>query len=571
MFDAIDRETERTLRDHVNVERLETDVDTFADLRRYPGSEDQWTAAEYVVDTLEGDGIDVTLRTVEAYTSVPEAASVTIMSPKHATIEDAITTAFSANTSPGGVSGPAVTVESATDPGDVAGSMVLTRGLPTPEKVLTLESAGAKAVVFESPTADYLHEMIVSPVWGTPAAGNIDRLPDLPVAEIRQSDAEPLGNLVAGDDVELTVETRTRTELTDLPCPVARVDGTESDRYTLVGNHIDSWHEGVTDNATAMAASMELARVFAAHPPKRGVVFGFWPGHSMGRYAGSAWYADEHWRDLRENGVAYLHIDLNGLEGADELWFQHMAEVAAEHRDALETGPLPLGDKGDTELFGASDRPGRNSDQSFWGTGLSSLLSGARFSADHADAGPLGGGWWWHTSEDTRDKVDFDLLEAETRLYATILSRFCHSPVVPRDFRATCEDLRETLDRIDSGDEAVDFDPVYRALDALETNLDAVAAVIDGIGSDDPVAAEIEDLQVRLGNELIPALYMDVEDYEQEPALPHDLLPGLRVAEEISSLTGRDRRAAEITVTRGVNRLVHRIETANEAVEHVLD
>jgi hypothetical protein len=27
------------------------------------------------------------------------------------------------------------------------------------------------------------------------------------------------------------------------------------------------------------------------------------------------------------------------------------------------------------------------------------------------------GGWWWHTPEDTRDKVDLDILVEETALY----------------------------------------------------------------------------------------------------------------------------------------------------------
>jgi hypothetical protein len=87
---------------------------------------------------------------------------------------------------------------------------------------------------------------------------------------------------------------------------------------------------------------MELSRVFAENPPKRGIV-GFWPGHSMGRYAGSARYADRNWLDLRENGIAYLHIDLNGLGGADNLWAQHMTEVGDGHLDVLEEGPLSLG------------------------------------------------------------------------------------------------------------------------------------------------------------------------------------------------------------------------------------
>lgn len=573
MFDSIDRISESALCNRVAEQRLRKHVDEFADLRRYPGTDDQWAAAEYIVDTLEGYGVDVTMETLEAYTSVPEDASVTVTTPMHHRIDDAITTAFSANTPESGVSGELVVAESLTDLGDVSGDVVLTRTLPTPAAVQELDDTGAAAVVFESVTPDHLHEMIVSPIWGTPSVDDADALPELPVVEVTQSGGKWLRERAAGDDVEVTVHTQTTTGLTELPCPVGRVEGTESDRAFVVGNHIDSWHEGVTDNATAVAATMEIARIFAADPPKRDVVFGFWPGHSMGRYAGSAWYADENWLDLRENGVAYLHIDLNGLRGADEVWFQHMAEVEDEHRDVLETASLPLGTKGgEDDLLGATDRPGRSSDQSFWGAGLSSLLSGARFSSDHEEVGPVGGGWWWHTPEDTRDKVDIDLLVEETELYVAIVSRFCNSPVLPRDFRSTCEDIRGSLEELErAADGSVEFAPVYERLDALESNLDAATARLDDIDPSASVDSAAEDLQVELGNWLIPALYMESPDYEHDPALPHELLPYLRDAASLPDRQGPERRFMETKVQRGVSKLAHRIDCANEAAESFLD
>jgi Iap family predicted aminopeptidase len=147
--------------------------------------------------------------------------------------------------------------------------------------IRTLDTANATAVIFESVTPGEVYGMIVSPIWGTPSAENASGLPDLPVAEVYPEDGQWLRETAAGDDVELTVYTRTITELTTLPCPIGQIAGTDSDRYLLIGNHIDSWHEGVTDNGTAAAASLEIARVFAENPPKRGVRFGFWPGHSM--------------------------------------------------------------------------------------------------------------------------------------------------------------------------------------------------------------------------------------------------------------------------------------------------
>ena len=138
---------------------------------------------------------------------------------------------------------------------------------------------------------------------------------------------------------------------------------------------------------------------------------------------GSAWYADTNWLDLRRNGVAYLHIDLPGLKGADSLWYQHMAELADEHFDAMQSATT-LELRGQEESYlGATGRPARNSDQSFWGTGLSSLLSGGRLSPNTEEGGPVGGGWWWHTPEDTADKVDYDVMIEETRLYLALAAR----------------------------------------------------------------------------------------------------------------------------------------------------
>jgi hypothetical protein len=576
VIDAIDRTTEDDLVGEIDRAALEAHVDALADLRRYPGTDDQWEAAEYIVDELAAAGVDVEFQTVDAYTSVPESAAVTVTSPVRERFDDAITTAFSASTPPGGVSGELVAVDQIDDDTtnlpDVEGSVVFTRGLPTPGAVRTIDQAGARAAVFQSPTDGELHEMIVSPVWGSPSVDDVDELPDLPVAEIHHADGEWLAERAAGDDVTVTVEAQARTEQRELPCPVARVPGTESDRYTVVGNHIDSWHEGVTDNASAVATSMELARVFAENPPKRGVVVGFWPGHSMGRYAGSTRYADRNWLDLRENGIAYIHVDLNGLEGADHLMAQHMAEVGEEHLDVLEGGPLPLAERGDGGgLLGSGSRPGRNSDQSFWGAGLSSFLSGGRFSADRADAGPVGGGWWWHTPEDTRDKVDFDLMTEEARLYTALVSRLSNSPVLPHDYRATATEIRTLAEEIDAAAAGeIDFSAVYDRLDRLDAALEAFVELASGV-DDDGVAHGVEDVQVRLGNLLIPALYMASPAHEHDPALPHELLPYLRVAESLPDRTGPRAGFARTKAVRGVSKLADRVGKAADTVEAFLD
>ena len=573
MIEQVDREADRRLRERVDVDALQQHVDAFDGTERVSGTDDEWEASEYVVETLREYGCEAELLEFEGYISVPEDGRVDVTAPTRRTFDEAITTSFSASTPPSGVSSEVVRIgdvtEETVDAADVEGKIAFTTGLPTPEPITLLEAAGAEAVIYQSSNPDHLHEMIVTPVWGTPGLDNEEAIPDLPVVEITRKAGDWLLDRCDEGPVEATVTTEVTTELATLPCPVGRIAGTESERYMVVGNHVDSWYEGITDNATAMAATLELARVFAQDPPARGVVFGFWPAHSTGRYAGSAWWADREWLDLRENGVAYYHLDLNGLRGADGLWRQEMAELADEHVDVLETaGDLPLLEGGEAGFLG-NDRPARNSDQSFWGAGLTSLLSGARLEPG-GDGGPVGGGWWWHTPEDTRDKVDFDVLAEETRIAVALASRICNSPVLPHDYRATVSDVREQIEGIESETDRR-FEPIHTELDALGAALEEAYAVVEDVGGwESSTAAAAEDLQVALGNELIPALYMSRRDYDHEPALPHQPLPKLRRAAAVDG-TRRRERFATTTLTREVTRLRHRLRNATDAAERFVN
>ena len=592
MFDSVDRELENRLIEEIDPDRLRAHIDALEGTVRESGTTDEWDASQYVVGRLEEYGVDATLHEYEGVISIPESASVTVTTPTHHVISEAITTSFSAATAPGGehaelVHLPEIT-EEAVAAADLEGAFVYTEGLPTPEPVCLLEDAGAAGAVFGSVNEDELHEMIVTPVWGTPSTDTASEIPDLPVVEVSHDEGAWLAEKLEEGPVELTVTTEVSTELTNLPCPVGELEG-DSDRFFLVGNHVDSWHEGITDNATAMAATLELARILAEHQDElaRGVRFGFWSAHSTGRYAGSAWYADEFWTDLRENGVGYLHLDLNGLRGAEELWYQQMPELGDEHLDALTVPDLDLPADAREELglevddgageeesgdnfLGDDHLPGRNSDQSFWGTGMSSLLSGARLPAGTDEGGPVGGGWWWHTPEDTADKVDYDVLTEETKLYLALCGRVCGSATMPHDYAATVADVLDVLDDIEADAAgAVEFDDVRAEAERLHTTLEEANGAIDAAESDEARRAA-EDLQVRLGNALVPALFKLESDYEHDPALPQGQLPYLQHTTELADATGRRRRYLETDLQRGRSKLRHKLAQAQRAADSFL-
>ncbi len=592
MLDSIDRQLEERLIEKIDPDRMRDHIDRFEGTVRESGTDDEWEASEYVVETLSSYGVDATLHEYEGLISIPESASVTVTTPTRREIDEAITTSFSASTAPTGrhaalVHLPEIT-EEAVATADVDGKFVYTTGLPTPEPIGLLEDAGAVGAVFGSVNESQLHEMIVTPIWGTPDTDTATEIPDLPVVEVSHDEGAWLQDRLTEGPVELSVTTEVTTELMTLPCPVGEIEG-ESDRFFLIGNHVDSWHEGITDNATAMAATLELARVLATHDEElaRGVRFGFWSAHSTGRYAGSAWYADEHWNDLRENGIGYLHLDLNGLRGAEELWYQHTPELGDEHVDALSVPDLRLppdardddGDDadadeegGDGNFLGDDHRPGRNSDQSFWGTGMSSLLSGARLTAGTDEGGPVGGGWWWHTPEDTADKVDYEVLTEEMKLYLALCGRICGSSTLPHDYAATVDDILDALGEIEAeADGAVSFDDIRAEAKALGETLEAVNEVIDGAGDADSELHEAaEDLQVELGNVLVPTEYKLESDYEHDPALPQGRLPYLQGVSELSEATGRRRRFLETDLQRGRSKLRHGLSRAQAAADEFL-
>ena len=80
-------------------------------------------------------------------------------------------------------------------------------------------------------------------------------------------------------------------------------------------------------------------------------------------------------------------------------------------------------------------RPGRNSDQAFNGVGLPLLQF------NHMRLAEDGGYWWWHTTEDTFDKIDPDVLKTDTDIYAHALAEMLAGAVYPVSLSAQVEAL----------------------------------------------------------------------------------------------------------------------------------
>ncbi|MDQ6908502.1 MAG: M28 family peptidase [Chloroflexota bacterium] len=570
-----------TVQNAVDRERLAAHLAYFATVDRTSGTAGEREAVEYIRRTLAlYEHVQTEVREFQGYISWPGPATLEILSPEKITIP-CRTRSFGRSTAPGGAELDLVFVDvarqleqgamifshrsnaAAYGDRDVRGAAVVTPD-GGPDGVRRAEEQGAAAHIhLWTSDEPHIHEMIVTPIWGTPTPESAPSMPTIPALSVTNADGERLRALCAAGPVRVRLKAEVTTGWQPQPVTLATIPG-KTDDYLLVGAHIDSWYVGVTDNATGNAALLEMARVLNAHQGEleRGVVFAWWPGHSTGRYAGSTWFADNSFADLRAHCIGYLNIDSPGCRGAT-VW--DCRYVMGEAERFMETIVRDI-----TGQPANPRRPLKAGDQSFWGIGVTSLGAFRMLPTDHPDrkaVGGSGGGWWWHTAEDTLDKADAEVLRGDTALYAAIAARLATDPVLPYAFDTVARDFATRLAEIaaETGDR-FDFAPAQESA----TRFGTVAEQLEQTRQQLAASGSIEQRRaldaglLRLSRILNPALYTVSGAYDQDPALQVPLLPGLSRAAALRTLDPAS-DAAGFLVTRLVrerNRIVDALEAA---------
>ena len=548
---------------------------------RLSGSDDEAKAFDYVEETLRNFGLDARRETHDALVSWPGAASIETAGGR----VDCITHAFAASTPPEGVEAEVVDAGAGTAAGALRGKIALVEGLAMPVAARAAEDAGAAAAIFINPA--HLHEMIISTVWGAPTPETAGALPRLVAVSVRESDGAVLRARAREGGLRVRIRAEVDTRWRKTPLVTADLAGQDpAGRYVLFSGHIDSWHYGAMDNGSANAVMLECARLLSKRRRRlrRGVRFAFWSGHSHGRYSGSTWYADTHWHDLYRHAVLHLNVDSSGAQGASVLnGGLTMAEtwpLAADCVRAVAGQELER------------RRVTRMGDQSFWGIGVPSLFVGvseqppgdsaAGTALAKLSGGPASGGlgWWWHTTEDTIDKIDRDNLARDARIYARALWRWCTAPVLPLDYRVTAGELRDTLRQIQraAGDD-FDLAPALAAVDRFGAAAEALhaaggrlTAALDGARGtrrQRDAAEAINAALMRAGRALIPVNYTLTGPFDHDRALPVAPIPSLQPAAGLRDLApgSLERHALETRLVRERNKVVYAVESAAEAFE----
>ena len=574
---------------------------------RLSGSTGENAAIDYIVGTLRADGIAVTIDTIRAYTSDPVSARVELLradggveyAPKSITVAfsntlygleaplvdvgdarslpplDAATGATLGFAPQGAVpvrdvgptpgtnssvarapAGPVFT--RAQLEARLRGAIALVTGTPGPEDAWKLQQLGALGAVFVNP-AERLNELTIATVWGTPSLRDVHRVPRLAIAQVMRSDGDAIRRRLADGAPRLVrMSAETKQGWKTLRLAVARIPAglnpSPNAPYVLFGGHIDAWYHGGTDEGASNAAMVELARGFHAQRGRlrRGLVVAWWPGHSNGRYAGSAWFADHYYTELRDRAIAYVNIDGIGQTGASTFSATTTSSLAglASNVVGARTGVRDL----------RIGRPGRDSDQSFNGIGL------PLFQLNENRRAEDGGYWWWHTPDDTYDKIDVAVLKRDTDLYIDALAALMVAPVPPIDAVTEVVALGALIEqRQVASAGALDLSV---ALERQRRLLALVRELQPRLGASRRSGEDPARVLVEILRPIHRVLYTLNGEYHPDPAVGFGLLPGLAGARSLADpLSEDDRGFTESSLVRERNRLVEGIERAIEKVK----
>ena len=541
---------EAKLRSQVDTAETWSHVERLSTFERLAGTEGEKAGVDYIMGKLAEYGVPTKLHRFDAFISHPMESELEVLEPVGMSIP-CRPRAFAASTPEEGIEAELLYLRSGIEAqkgemifshraladsyekDSLAGKIVLTSS-GGPDGLKNAQEGGALAHCQIWPSDEkVIHEMIVSSIWGTPTPESAQRLVKIPAISVTHSDGEKLSALCEQGRVRVRLKARVYIGWRPVLLPVAEIAGSEEpEKFLLVGGHHCSWYYGTTDNATGDACLLEMARVLNGNGAglRRSVRIAWWPGHSQGRYAGSTWYADNAFEDLRRNCVGYLGIDSPGVRGA-QVW-----DCRYNHGEVEK-----FMDRLMREVTGQEPnirRPFKAGDQSFWGVGIPSFGAYRMIpvdSPDRANVGGSGGAYWWHSPEDTVDKGDAKVLASDTELYLSLVSRVCGAEVLPYEYVTPARDFETLLAEIgDAVEGHLDLAPAMKQAKAFE------GAVATLESSRAMVSAErvrtLNEGMLGIGRIVNPVLYTRAGDYDQDPALQLPLLPGLQPARQLAKL-----------------------------------
>ncbi len=397
---------------------------------RFSGTAPQKKAAQYIFDQLNASGIDVRMEEFFGYGSVPVSGTLEILFPQKRQV-DCEVVCYSRDLADAEY--PLEDLGAGTQENfrhaDLRGKVALVNayeGPGTPEKARMAQSRGAAGMIlitWPAPVKNVATYRAFKGIWGNPDRTDKEDIPSLCAVSVGHQDGLRLRKECRDGSVTVRLHGQCATGWVRLYEPVAVIRAPEpTEEFLLVTGHVDAWARGASDNATGVALMIELARYFHEAPGqlKRNVVFVFYDGHEVLEATGSSCIAERFWDKFRDHGVMEMNIDSPGLVGASSYRtfanFELMDDLKRIHEE------IGLGEK--TQMLPIT----RDSDRSYLALGLPGFLT----VEDGESEGPgIPFSWWCHTSEDTLDKLDGEMLERTAAVFVRYILEFAGSNRIP--------------------------------------------------------------------------------------------------------------------------------------------
>jgi Iap family predicted aminopeptidase len=579
------RGLEQSLLDEISPEILMRHARTLAQWEKTSGTRGERAAVDYLRQQLEAFGLHPTVHEFESLLGWPEEAELEVLSPSRRKIE-AIAHALTPSTPPEGLTSPIRYVGEGDDQDfeqmAAASAIALIEGMPAPVKVLRGQRHNVAGLIFIQDDR-LLHEMCVSPVWGSPTTSTSELLPRIPVASIHRFDGDELKKALQEEEVVVRLRTKTFMGWRTTPLLTGEIPGAgEPDNYVLLSGHHCSWYYGAMDNGTADATILEVARILSEHRAelRRGVRIAFWPGHTHGRYSGSTWYFDHFWEDLHDHCVLHVNADSTGARGATIYRALAMPETRRFALDAIHDA---IGVEAEPE------RQSRAGDQSFWGCGVPSIFmdlsqvppelaastgSSLFSAADQAPRQHQGGlPWWWHTAADTIDKIDPAVLARDTRVYLLATWRAATPPILPFAYAPSARQIRETIEQYQTAaGDRFDLGPAIERARQVEVAANVLDALLDRARerSDTGHLAPIANRgAMAMDRSLVTINFTANGPFDQDLAIPIPSVPLLAPSRRLKDLdpAADETRFLVTDLIRGRNKVVYALREALRAAE----
>lgn len=511
----------------ISVENVKETAFFFSKLKRATASPDAESASAYICSKLSEYGIPHEQLWYSGYLSSAVSAKLEIISPEQQEFE-VVPCGYTKNVTD--LEGELIydrwcecTRLSVNDNTErfrsFAGKVVLTQCFCS-DIAREAKEAGALAVIGMYPSPeDVPHYFGASNHNGTPTPENAHLLPEIPCIDCTKAAGERMKTLMKSGNVRVRLSAQADTRVKKASIPVAYIPGCE-ENFVLVDGHYDSHCEGMTDNGAGDCILLELARVFHKNRSalKRGLVFCWWSGHEFGQYAGSTWYADTFYEKIRDHCVAQINIDVAGSKNArcirartTQMEGAAFTSERIRRYTGLEPAPyIPRPHLGEPNFMGKN-------------VPITIMLK-YEASPDKVNIWPVGGGYWWHSREDTLDKVDFANALRDANINAEMICEVANSTQLPVDILSYMGETRRMLQEIQCGLEGeFDLSPVFPHLDILQEKAQQFCRALKGRTNTD---CEIK----KIAGDLVNMIFNYSDPYNYDRLSLPATFPKLRAA-----------------------------------------